>query len=214
MSRALLLVGLHALSSRSKSSPLVVQVRLDHLGGGRSGGSMVARVSTPQPLNPYPYGSRRSPDLSPQSKHLAGDVWLSSHWHWPCCAGAFSLTRPLFAHSPLLLWIQSCGSRDWRLLTGGAAHHPPPPLSPGAGLLGAVRVELKQNPSFFPKMERGFAPFWSFFFVQVWSHLLYPARYGLANLDTSYSKPQIDNTTLRWFFVRRYIKVRFDKRRN
>ena len=38
------------------------------------------------------------------------------------------------------------------------------------------------------------------FFV-VWSHLLNPVRSGLANLDASHSKPQIDNVTLRQLFV-------------
>jgi len=42
-------------------------------------------------------------------------------------------------------------------------------------------------------------------FVTAWPYLLNPAGSGLANLNTSYSKPQIDNTTLRRLLDPKYI---------
>ena len=60
-----------------------------------------------------------------------------------------------------------------------------------------------------PPEEKGLRPLlmcYSFFFV-VRFHVLNPARSGLANLDASHSKPQVDNVTLRRLLVPKYVKV-------
>ena len=71
---------------------------------------------------------------------------------------------------------------------------------------GFVRKEKKKKPDRSAVFLDKNTPLFSLFlFVLAWSHLQNPTQFGLTNLNTSYSKAQIDNTTLRRLLDPKYI---------